>query len=142
MAEIVDFKVYNHEGIETMSLETGQKFRVWMKIEFYDEVKNPAVGIMIRNPQGQNLLGIHSYHERRMNFGEKREGDVLCVSLESVMILNPDNYTLSLGIADVESDYDFKSIDVRNNVAVIPVYGKQVFFGLIDNPGRIIIENS
>ena len=140
-AQIVDFKVFNHEDIETLSLETGKKFKVWMRIEFHGDVKNPAVGVMLRNPQGQNLLGIHSYHERRMDLGEKKEGDELSVTLESEMLLNPGNYTLSIGIADHNTDYDYRSIDVRNHIAGINVLGKGFCYGLIHNPGRIILED-
>jgi ABC-type polysaccharide/polyol phosphate transport system ATPase subunit len=141
-AKIVDFKVLNHEGNETTMLETGKKFRVWMRIEFYGHVKNPAVGVMVRNPQGQNLLGIHSYHEKRMDLGEKNSGDVLNLTLESEMLLNPGKYILNIGIADHETDYEYKSIDVRNNICSIGVYGKSFVYGLIHNPGEVKLENS
>jgi hypothetical protein len=95
---------------------------------------------MIRNPQGQNLLGIHSYHERRMDLGEKKEGDELCITLESEMLLNPGNYTMSIGIADHNTDYDYRSIDVRNHVARIDVLGKDFCYGLIHNPGKVTLE--
>jgi len=96
--------------------------------------------VMIRNPQGQNLLGIHSYHERRISFGEKKEGDELSVTLESEMLLNPGNYTLNIGIADHATDYDYKSIDVRNNIAAIAVYGQEFSYGLVHNPGKVSLE--
>jgi hypothetical protein len=139
-AQIVDFKVFNHEDVETYSLETGKKFKVWMKVIFHGEVKNPALGILIKNPQGQNLLGLHSYHEKRLNFGVKKEGDQLTVTFESLMLLNPGRYTMTLTISDHSSDYEYKSLDVRNNVVGIGVYKKTIAFGLIHNNCDITIE--
>lgn len=139
-AQIMDFKIFNHEDVETLTLETGKRFKVWMKIAFHGDVANPSVGVMIRNPQGQNLLGIHSYHERRISFGAKKEGDELSVTLESEMLLNPGNYTLNIGVADHASDYDYKSIDVRNNIAAIAVYGEEFSYGLVHNPGKVSLE--
>jgi lipopolysaccharide transport system ATP-binding protein len=139
-AKITDFKVYNHEDVETYSLESGKKFKVWMKIEFFGDVENPAVGVMIRNPQGQNLLGIHSYHGHRINFGEKKSGDMLSVTLESLMSLNPGRYTLNIGLADHRTDFDYDSIDIRNNVAGISVFGQEFTYGLINNPANITVQ--
>lgn len=140
MAEITDFKVLNHEGKETLALETGQKFEIRLGIEFHGDVTNPAIGAMIRNPQGQNLMGIHTYHERRMELGNKKKGDVLYLTLESEMLLNPGRYTLSVGIADHVTDMEYKSIDSRNNIAVLDIYGKEFSYGMIHNRWQIRVE--
>ena len=57
------------------------------------------------------------------------------------MLLNPGSYTLSLGVADCVTDYDFKSLDARNNIESIVVYGKTFAYGLIHNNGKIIISD-
>ncbi len=142
VAEIIDFKVINDEENETLALETGKRFKIWMHIVFYGNVNNPAIGAMIRNPQGQNLFGMHTYHEKRMNLGAKTEGDILCISLESKMLLNPGRYTLSIGIADHSTDSDYQSVDSRNNVAVLDIFGKTFSYGIIHNDVDIAIESS
>lgn len=136
-AKIIDFKIYNHEGNETLALETGKIFSVWMRIVFYGDVENPSFGMMIRNPQGQNLLGVHSFHEQRMNFGRKKHGDEMDVTFESEMLLNPGKYTMNIGIADHVTDLEFKSLDVRNHIAALDVFGKEFSYGLIHVKGRV-----
>lgn len=139
-AEVVDFRIYDQEGNEAQALETGKRFKIDMDVLFHDDVENPAVGVMFRNPQGQNLLGIHSYLERRIPIDRKGKGDRFTATFESEMLLNPGKYTLSLGIADHMTEFDFQSVDVRNNVAAIEVYGKQFSYGLVHNPGTVTIN--
>lgn len=141
-ARIVDFRIYNHDDRETNALETGMKFSVRAEIEFYGNVQNPAVGVMFKNPQGQALLGIHSYCDNRVCFGAKKSGDRLVLTFESVMLLNPGTYLMNIGLADHETDHEYKNIDSRHNVASISVYGKEFSYGLINNPGIALEEKN
>lgn len=141
IAKIVDYRVLNHNGEETVALETGKAFTVWMRVVFDGDVENPCLGMMIRNLQGQNLLGIHSYHERRMNFGTRKNGDEMSVTFKGEMVLNPGKYTLNLGVSDHVTDFDFKSLDARSNLAVLDVFGKQFAYGLIHAKADILVED-
>ena len=47
------------------------------------------------------------------------------------MLLNPGEYLLQIGIADCRSDYDFTSLDSRNNLTKITVVGKAIAYGLV-----------
>jgi len=138
LAKIVDFKVLNEDGIETDSLETGCKFSVKVDIEFNGEVKNPAVGVMFKTAQGQALLGIHSYHGNRIDYGPKKAGDHLSLIFESTMSINPGKYLMNIGIADHETDHEYTNIDSRHNVFSINVVGKEFSWGLINNSGIVI----
>ena len=140
-ARIVDYGVYNHNGDETVALETGRTFTVWMRVIFDGDVDNPCLGMMLRNLQGQNLLGVHSFHERRMNFGAKRQGDEIGVTFTGEMVLNPGKYTLNLGVSDHVTDLDFKSLDARNNIVVLDIFGKQFSYGLIHSNAEISVED-
>ncbi|MBO9343020.1 MAG: methyltransferase domain-containing protein [Roseiflexus sp.] len=130
-ARIVDYCVLDTEGRETASLFVGKPFRVVTTIEFYDHVENIAIGIMFRNAQGQNLMGMHSYVEHRVNFGPHDAGERLEIGCEQIMLLNPGDYLLNIGIADCRSDYDFTNLDSRNNLMKVTVAGKPLGYGLI-----------
>jgi lipopolysaccharide transport system ATP-binding protein len=130
-ARIVDYCVLDAEGRETSTLYVGKPFRVVTTIKFYDHVENIAIGIMFRNAQGQNLMGMHSYVEHRVNFGPHDAGERLEIGCEQIMLLNPGDYLLHIGIADCRSDYDFTSLDYRNNLMKVTVVGKPLGYGLI-----------
>jgi len=140
IAKITDFKVFNHDDEETVALKTGSKFSVWMRVVFGGGVENPCVGMMIKNLQGQNLLGVHSYHERRMCFGIKQPGDEMSVTFTCKMLLNPGRYMLNLAVSEHITDTEYKSIDIQNNIAVLEVFGKEFAFGLIDNDGSVVVK--
>lgn len=137
-AKIVDFAVLNEEGKETFALEAGARFSVRLEIEFLGEVKNPAAGVMFKTPQGQALLGIHSYHGNRIDYGPKQAGDRLSLVFEGTMHLNPGKYLMNVGIADHVSDLEYSNIDSRHNVASITVTARDFTWGLIHNSGIVI----
>jgi lipopolysaccharide transport system ATP-binding protein len=130
-ARIVDYCILDVEGRETSTLYVGKPFRVVTAIEFYDYVENIAIGIMFRNAQGQNLMGMHSYLEHRVNFGPHDAGDRLEIGCEQTMLLNPGDYLLHISISDCRSDYDFTSLDYRSDLAKVTVVGKSLGYGLV-----------
>jgi len=140
-AQIVDFVIIDHDGLETEALQTGKPFVVIMSVVFYETVNNPCFGMMVRNLQGQNLLGIHSYHDRRMFFGEKVAGSALKIRFEGDLLINPGKYTISLSISDHVTDLEYTNIDARRNVIGFTIYGKEFSYGLINCGGLVLVEN-
>jgi ABC-type polysaccharide/polyol phosphate transport system ATPase subunit len=140
-ARIMDFKVYDHEQRETETLHTGKAFRVVIEVAFFEKVENPCFGLMVRSVQGQNLIGIHSYHNRRLNFGSRQGGDRMVVSFFGNMALNPGKYLLSLGVSDHTTDYDYTNIDARSNLLVLTVCGDVHPHSLIYDDGAIQVED-
>jgi ABC-type polysaccharide/polyol phosphate transport system ATPase subunit len=139
-AKIVDFRVFNKDGVETETLESGLNFRVEVNVVFKGDVKNPAVGIMLKSPQGQALMGIHTYHDNRIQLGAKKAGDRLALTLAAPMQLNPGKYIMNVGIADHETDLEYQNVDSRHNVTTITVVGKSFSYGLIHNPGTVTVN--
>jgi ABC-type polysaccharide/polyol phosphate transport system ATPase subunit/2-polyprenyl-3-methyl-5-hydroxy-6-metoxy-1,4-benzoquinol methylase len=130
-ARIIAYRILNNEGQETASLLVGEPFQVCVTIECAQQIDNLSLGVMLRNPQGQNLMGMHSYHEHRVQFGIQQPGTRIEIVCQQEMLLNPGDYLLNLGIADCRSDYDFTSLDSRNNIAKLTVVGKAISYGLI-----------
>jgi ABC-type polysaccharide/polyol phosphate transport system ATPase subunit len=135
-ARIIDYRILDQANNETASLRFGEIFRVTVLIRFHSRIEHLAVGIMFRNAQGQNLMGMHSFHEHRIHFGTYEAGDMLEVICEQEMLLNPGNYLLSIGIADCRSDYDFTSLDNRSSITKVTVFGKSVGYGIIHTTPR------
>jgi ABC-type polysaccharide/polyol phosphate transport system ATPase subunit/SAM-dependent methyltransferase len=130
-AHIVDYRLTNSAGQEASALRIGETFTITVGVQFHSRVEHLALGVMFRNPQGQNLMGMHSFHNHRVDFGVYDAGDSVEISCEQEMLLNPGDYLLSIGIADCRSDYDFTSLDNRSNLTKISVFGKVVSYGLI-----------
>jgi len=138
-ANITEFTIYNHEGLESLSLESGKKFSIKLRIDFYDNVYNPIASIMIKNVQGLKLLGIHTYHGNRLQFGQKIKGDHLEVLMESEMLLNPGTYVVGAATSDHISDHDYNVLDSIDNILAIEVYANYITYGLIYNHSNITL---
>jgi lipopolysaccharide transport system ATP-binding protein len=136
-AQITDFKIFDHEGHETESLESGRPFKIWIQVEFYGDVANPVFSVMFRNVMNQNLFGMHTYLMDRIDFGPQHQGDVLCVEFENNMWLNPSEYLLQIGVGDFRTEYDYDSLDVLNRAAKIDVYGPKLSYGVVHSTARI-----
>jgi len=133
-AKIIDYALIDQNGRENNSIKTGTRFSVILRIEIYEKINNLTCAVLFRNPQGQNLLGLHSYHQNRIYFGELNPGEFLEVICTGEMLLNPGEYIFNLSIADHQNDYIFKSLDSRNNLGKITVLGEfPVYYGLIQS---------
>lgn len=130
-ARIVDYVVRDADGAETASLQVGRPFTVTARVRADERIENLAIGVMFRNAQGQNLMGMHSYHEHRVSFGLLQPGQELEITCAQEMLLNPGDYLLSIGIADCRSDYDYTNLDSRSNLAKVSVVGKALAYGVI-----------
>lgn len=135
-AHIIDYCVRDTAGRETNTLRIDDPFRVEVEVAFYGPVANLSIGIIFRNPQGQNLMGMHSYHEHRYHFGPHSANERIRISCDQTMLLNPGEYLLGLSIADCRSDYDFTSLDNRTNMTKITVIGTGVHYGLVRTQPR------
>lgn len=136
-ARITDFKIFDHEGHETESLESGRPFKIWIQVEFHGDVANPVFSVMFRNVMNQNLFGMHTYLMDRIDFGPQHQGDILCVEFENNMWLNPSEYLLQIGVGDFRTEYDYDSLDVLNRAAKIDVYGPKLSYGVVHSTARI-----
>jgi lipopolysaccharide transport system ATP-binding protein len=130
-ATIVGFDVRNRDGAATESLRTGEPFSVAVRVRIAERVEHLTVGVMFRNAQGQNLMGMHSYHENRIVFGVHEPGETLEIVCAQTLLLNPGEYLMQLSVADHRSDHDFTVLDSRNNLARIHVFGPEVAYGLV-----------
>jgi SAM-dependent methyltransferase len=86
---------------------------------------------MFRNAQGQNLMGMHTFHDNRLQLGPYDSGDRVDISCEQKMLLNPGDYLLHLAVADCHSTHEFVSLDYRDNLAKVSVFGKEFPYGIV-----------
>lgn len=143
-ARIVDFDMLDSQGNESTLIQSGEKWKVRIRVEFLEDVENPVIGCFISNVAGQRLLAIDMFRDDSSKIEPRRKGDLLEVELESTMMLNPGKYLLSIGVSDIRSLSDFTSLDARKNICAVEVYGKENFHGMIhhDPVIRIVRTNA
>lgn len=130
-ASIVGFQILNESGAATTSLEVGKSFRVEIDVEIYSELKDLTAAVVFRNPQGQNLFGVNTRYDGQVKISSLVPGRKVRISSEMNMLLNPGQYLVHVGLAECTSDYLYVTLDNRDQLETISVYGKPISFGLI-----------
>lgn len=130
-ALIVDFRLLDESGAETTQLRTGEFFTAEMVIEARQAIPGPAVGIMFVNVNGLNLMGMHTFYERRLSIGALAAGETLVVRCRQRMLLNPDRYLLNLAVTDRRDEEDFTTLDHRIAFGSVVVHGKLRAYGTV-----------
>ncbi len=139
-AIIASYHILNSNGEETKNLEIGSKFRVVIDVNVIDDLEDLTAAVMFRNPQGQNLFGANTRYDSTIRMVELAGGQNIRVTIDMVMRLNPGQYLLHLGLANCMSDHSYVTLDNRDGVDVVSVFGKSLSFGIIHHEPEIKID--
>ncbi len=137
-AKITDWTFYDEKNTKTSKLASGKKFSIKLGIAFENTVTNPAIGIMFRKNQHDNLFGINNYYQKK-NFGKYKKGDKLQVKVEGTLPLVPGSYYVTFSVVDARTSSDYIDLDTLNNVLKINVSGEESW-GLIASDAKMEID--
>ena len=102
-AEIVDFAILNEDGTITSTLEKTKKFRIKMKVRFYEEIKNPIFAYVIRDRKGTEITGTNTMLER-YTLEKCAEGQEVIVNFDQILFLQGGQYLISFGCTGYQRD--------------------------------------
>ena len=100
-AKIVDVKVINSRGVETIHPYTGERCRVQYRLLFFDDVKNPVITLQTRTMLGVIASDITS-EDSACHLRAARKGEEFLASFEMDMNLCPGTYRLGVCLADMQ----------------------------------------
>ena len=139
-ARIAGFAVYDHTGHSTRALAVREKFRTDVEVQFLASLKNPHVGVALRDVHSRLLLGGHTLYEG-VELGPRQSGTSLRISFEMQMNLNPGKYLLLIGVAEHQDFANWKDCDTLFDLCEIQVYGKNRAWSLVDSPVTITVRD-
>jgi len=129
-AVIVAHRLLDAENRSCSALRVGERFVVELEVEVRVALSDLTAAIMFRNAQGQNLFGANTRYDGPA-FLSPAAGTCWLIRMEMEMLLNPGEYLLHLGVSQHQSDHLYVSLDNRDKVDAVTVYGKPVSYGLI-----------
>jgi teichoic acid transport system ATP-binding protein len=135
--EIIDFGIYDDQGIVTGSLIKGEKFSVAMKLRIHKPVFAPIVAFTITNLKGEEISGTNTMYENKEVVCDK-PGEVLVVFSQE-MNFQGGEYLLSLGCTGYEKD-DFTVYHRLYDVCNITVVSDKNTVGFFDMNSEITVE--
>ena len=118
-AEIVDFAIIDHKGHITNTVLKGERFQIKVAIRLHEDLPGLISTMTVKNKQGVALMGTNTFLEG-ISLDEAKKGDVVIVTYDQVMHLQPGQYLLSISATRYQNDdvhvfhrlYDVTSIDV------------------------------
>ena len=129
-ALIVSHRVLDANDQPCAALHIGKPFAIELEVEVCTALSDLTAAIMFRNAQGQNLFGANTRYDGPVTLSPAANTRWL-IRMEMKMLLNPGEYLLHLGLAQCQSDHLYLSLDNRDKVIAVTVYGKPVSYGLI-----------
>jgi ABC-type polysaccharide/polyol phosphate transport system ATPase subunit len=105
-AEVIDIGILDSLGQRVNLLESGQKYSLFCKALFHEDVDVIAFGFHITNEKGVIMYGIAS-SDAGVKYPPQKKGQVLEARLNVSMWLTNGTYLLSAGVSDDKTVFDF-----------------------------------
>lgn len=133
-AEIIEYKIFDHNNEETLSLKSGERFKIVLKVRFNDDVRKPMFGFMFQDRPGGIFFGIHSDYSRKpLGIEMTKKETILEVSCDGEMVLIPRVYHLSLACVSMKYYPHYEDLDIMSNMIKVNVYSDRILWGSINS---------
>lgn len=118
-AEIIDYGIFDENGMPAVIVNNYDTAEIRMKVKFYNTISEPIFAFSIKDVKGNELLGTNTLYEG-VDTGVCKVGDIVAVTFKQKFMLNNSNYLLSLGCTGYHNDklivyhrlYDILSITI------------------------------
>jgi hypothetical protein len=104
-AEFLDFGILDKRGKRVKTLISGEKYTLFSRAVFYEDVDGVATGFTINNVQGLELYGVNSGLQKK-NIYKISKGNIVETQACITMWLTNGEYFLTVAIADPEAVSD------------------------------------
>lgn len=105
-AEVIDIGILDSDGERVTVLESGEKYSIFIKAFFKEDVEDVEFGFHIVNEKGVIMYGI-STTGAGIQFPLQKQGQILETRLNVNMWLTNGTYLLSGGVGVGETPFDF-----------------------------------
>ena len=102
VADIIDYAIIDEKGKLNFSISKGSNFSIRMKIQFYQDVKQPIFAYTIKDVKGTEITGTNTMLEKQ-TIDQVKAGEIVTVNFDQNMCLQSGNYLLALGCTGFEN---------------------------------------
>lgn len=137
-ARIVDFGFFDDDDQITGMILKKNRFKIKMKVEFFEDVEYPIFAFTIKNARGAEVTGTNSMFER-LEVPLARKGETYIVTFIQKAMLQGGDYLMSFGCTGYE-DGEFTVYDRLYDVANLTIVSEQDTVGMFDIDSEVTIE--
>ncbi len=137
-ATIIDFGIFDKDGIISNTINKFEDFVIKMKVKINKKIDNPIFAFTIRDLKGTELAGTNSFIEK-INIFDVEEDEIIEVSFTQKMTLQKGQYMLQLGCTGYNGD----NLDVYHrlyDICCVQVIAEKVTVGYFDIDSTVMIN--
>lgn len=102
VADIIDYAIIDEKEKLNFSISKGSNFSIRMKIQFYQDVKQPIFAYTLKDVKGTEITGTNTMIEKQ-TIDQVKAGEIITVNFDQNMCLQSGNYLLALGCTGFEN---------------------------------------
>lgn len=102
VADIIDYAIIDEKEKLNFSISKGSNFSIRMKIQFYQDVKQPIFAYTLKDVKGTEITGTNTMLEKQ-TIDQVKAGEIVTVNFDQNMCLQSGNYLLALGCTGFEN---------------------------------------
>jgi teichoic acid transport system ATP-binding protein len=137
-ARITDYAVLDDKGLITTTLMKGSEFSVRMKVDFFEDIKEPIYAFTIKNLQGIELTGTNTLYEKA-DVQAKKAGESQVITFTQTLDLQGGEYLISLGCTGYVSG-EFTVFHRLYDVCSLTVVSEQNTVGYYDMNSKVTLS--
>ncbi len=138
-ATIVDYGIVDIHDKPSAILDYNSTFKIIMKVQFHETIKDPIFAFTIKDAKGLELTGTNSMM-KHIDTGTLQEGKTITVTFEQKANFQLGKYALSLGCVGLNEE----GVEVYNRIydaILFEVIGSTQMVGLYDLHSLVSIEH-
>jgi lipopolysaccharide transport system ATP-binding protein len=129
-AEIIDFLVSCGEDHDAVSIVSGERLEVYLKVRFHEVIELPMFGFALKTVDGLVLYGTNT-RMQKVAMSPAKRSDIMVYKFSVRMTLPPGDVFVDLGLAEKMPGED-NPIDIRHDVIHLHVHARSSFSGLVN----------
>jgi len=139
-AEITDYMIKSNGESYPVSVAGGDTVEIKFRCVFYQNIKSPIFGILLKTPDGINLYGASSRELMDDQIGLIMAGAALDFTFKLKLNFNTGPILLSVGLTHCDEYGNDEPLDRRYDSILINVDNEKSFIGLVDAETECVIE--
>ncbi len=136
--EIVDYGVFDKNGVPGHLFFNNEPCSVWMKVVFKEDIENPIFAFTIKDLKGMDISGTNSLYEDAVSI-RYLQGETVVIQFDQRLNMASGQYLLSLGCTGFQGD-QFLVYQRLYDILCFEVISYKKFVGLYDMKSSIKIK--
>ncbi|MCP3807861.1 ABC transporter ATP-binding protein [Paenibacillus sp. SEL1] len=143
LAEIIDFGIFDLDGIPSSKIISDEPVVIKMKVRFHAQLEQPIFAFTVKDLKGNEICGTNTMFENILTPDIKPDEEIIVTFTQSFK-LQSGYYTLSLGCTGFQSDelvvyhrlYDVLSFEASIFKNIVGLYDLESQIQLFKNENR------